>query len=76
MRVAAIDCGTNSVRLLLADVAGARLTRDECAAAVLGGDGALRLEAGVDRPDRVGVHAAGGGHLADAGQPLAGLQLT
>ena len=43
MRVAAIDCGTNSIRLLIADVTGDRLTdvarRNEL----------VRLGEGVDR---------------------------
>ena len=47
MRVAAIDCGTNSIRLLIADVSGGRLT-DVARRLEL-----VRLGAGVDRTGRL-----------------------
>jgi exopolyphosphatase/guanosine-5'-triphosphate,3'-diphosphate pyrophosphatase len=47
MRVAAIDCGTNSVRLLIADVAGATLTDVARRMEI------VRLGEGVDRTGRL-----------------------
>jgi exopolyphosphatase/guanosine-5'-triphosphate,3'-diphosphate pyrophosphatase len=51
MRVAAIDCGTNSVRLLLADVAGDRLTDVARRMRI------VRLGEGVDRTGRLAPEA-------------------
>jgi exopolyphosphatase/guanosine-5'-triphosphate,3'-diphosphate pyrophosphatase len=51
MRVAAIDCGTNSIRLLIADVAGDRLT-DVARRLEL-----VRLGEGVDRTGRLAPEA-------------------
>ncbi len=56
-RVAAIDCGTNSIRLLITD-----LTRDEATSAVRGVDVARRMEivrlgAGVDATGRLDAAA-------------------
>ena len=51
MRVAAIDCGTNSIRLLLADVSGGRLT-DVARRLEL-----VRLGEGVDRTGRLAPEA-------------------
>jgi exopolyphosphatase / guanosine-5'-triphosphate,3'-diphosphate pyrophosphatase len=51
MRVAAIDCGTNSIRLLIADVTGDRLT-DVARRLEL-----VRLGAGVDRTGRLAPEA-------------------
>jgi exopolyphosphatase / guanosine-5'-triphosphate,3'-diphosphate pyrophosphatase len=51
MRVAAIDCGTNSVRLLLADVAGDRLTDVAREMRI------VRLGEGVDRTGRLAPEA-------------------
>jgi exopolyphosphatase/guanosine-5'-triphosphate,3'-diphosphate pyrophosphatase len=51
MRVAAIDCGTNSIRLLIADVTGGRLT-DVARRLEL-----VRLGAGVDRTGRLAPEA-------------------
>jgi exopolyphosphatase/guanosine-5'-triphosphate,3'-diphosphate pyrophosphatase len=51
MRVAAIDCGTNSVRLLLADVAGDRLTDVARRMQI------VRLGEGVDRTGRLAPEA-------------------
>jgi exopolyphosphatase/guanosine-5'-triphosphate,3'-diphosphate pyrophosphatase len=48
MRVAAIDCGTNSVRLLIADVEGEKLTD------VVREMRIVRLGEGVDRTGRIG----------------------
>ena len=47
MRVAAVDCGTNSVRLLIADVAGERLTDVARRMEI------VRLGEGVDRTGRL-----------------------
>jgi exopolyphosphatase / guanosine-5'-triphosphate,3'-diphosphate pyrophosphatase len=47
MRVAAIDCGTNSIRLLIADVAGGRLTDVARRMEI------VRLGEGVDRTGRL-----------------------
>ena len=47
MRVAAIDCGTNSIRLLVADVAGGRLTDVARRMRI------VRLGEGVDRTGRL-----------------------
>ena len=51
MRVAAIDCGTNSIRLLVADVVGddARRPRPP--------DGVVRLGQGVDRTGEFSAEA-------------------
>jgi exopolyphosphatase/guanosine-5'-triphosphate,3'-diphosphate pyrophosphatase len=51
MRVAAIDCGTNSIRLLIADVSGGRLT-DVARRLEL-----VRLGEGVDRTGRLAPEA-------------------
>jgi exopolyphosphatase/guanosine-5'-triphosphate,3'-diphosphate pyrophosphatase len=51
MRVAAIDCGTNAVRLLIADVAGGRLTDVARRMEI------VRLGAGVDRTGRLAPEA-------------------
>ena len=51
MRVAAIDCGTNSVRLLIADVAGDRLTDVARRMQI------VRLGEGVDRTGRLAPEA-------------------
>jgi exopolyphosphatase/guanosine-5'-triphosphate,3'-diphosphate pyrophosphatase len=51
MRVAAIDCGTNSVRLLIADVAGDRLTDVARRMEI------VRLGEGVDRTGRLAPEA-------------------
>jgi exopolyphosphatase/guanosine-5'-triphosphate,3'-diphosphate pyrophosphatase len=51
VRVAAIDCGTNSVRLLIADVAGDRLTDVARRMQI------VRLGAGVDRTGRLAPEA-------------------
>jgi exopolyphosphatase/guanosine-5'-triphosphate,3'-diphosphate pyrophosphatase len=51
MRVAAIDCGTNSVRLLIADVAGGRLTDVARRMEI------VRLGEGVDRTGRLAPSA-------------------
>ena len=51
MRVAAIDCGTNSVRLLIADVAGDRLTDVARQMQI------VRLGEGVDRTGRLAPEA-------------------
>jgi exopolyphosphatase/guanosine-5'-triphosphate,3'-diphosphate pyrophosphatase len=50
-RVAAIDCGTNSVRLLIADVAGGRLTDLERLTEI------TRLGQGVDKTGRLAPEA-------------------
>lgn len=50
-RVAAIDCGTNSIRLLVADVAGGKLTDLERRMEV------VRLGEGVDRTGRLAPEA-------------------
>ena len=50
-RVAAIDCGTNSVRLLLADISGGRLTDVERRMEI------VRLGQGVDRTGRLAPEA-------------------
>ncbi|MFO7252735.1 MAG: Ppx/GppA phosphatase family protein [Actinomycetes bacterium] len=51
MRVAAVDCGTNSVRLLIADVAGGGLTDVERRMEI------VRLGEGVDRTGRLAPEA-------------------
>jgi exopolyphosphatase/guanosine-5'-triphosphate,3'-diphosphate pyrophosphatase len=51
MRVAAIDCGTNSIRLLIADVAGGRLTDVARRMEI------VRLGEGVDRTGRLAPEA-------------------
>ncbi|MCA2215660.1 Ppx/GppA phosphatase family protein [Jidongwangia harbinensis] len=51
MRVAAIDCGTNSIRLLIADVSGNRLTDVARRMEI------VRLGAGVDRTGRLAPEA-------------------
>jgi exopolyphosphatase / guanosine-5'-triphosphate,3'-diphosphate pyrophosphatase len=51
MRVAAIDCGTNSVRMLIADVAGDRVTDVARRMQI------VRLGAGVDRTGRLAPDA-------------------
>jgi exopolyphosphatase/guanosine-5'-triphosphate,3'-diphosphate pyrophosphatase len=51
MRVAAIDCGTNSIRLLIADVAGGRLTDVARRMEI------VRLGEGVDRTGRLAPDA-------------------
>jgi exopolyphosphatase/guanosine-5'-triphosphate,3'-diphosphate pyrophosphatase len=51
MRVAAIDCGTNSIRLLIADVSGDRLTDVARRMEI------VRLGAGVDRTGRLAPEA-------------------
>jgi exopolyphosphatase / guanosine-5'-triphosphate,3'-diphosphate pyrophosphatase len=51
MRVAAIDCGTNSIRLLIADVAGDRLTDVARRMRI------VRLGEGVDRTGRLAPEA-------------------
>ena len=51
MRVAAIDCGTNSVRLLVADVTGDRLTDAAREMRI------VRLGEGVDRTGRLAPEA-------------------
>ncbi|MFI7598617.1 exopolyphosphatase [Actinoplanes sp. NPDC049681] len=51
MRVAAIDCGTNSVRLLIADVAGGSLTEVARRMEI------VRLGEGVDRTGRLAPEA-------------------
>ena len=51
MRVAAIDCGTNSIRLLIADVAGERLTDVARRVRI------VRLGEGVDRTGRLAPEA-------------------
>ena len=51
MRVAAIDCGTNSIRLLIADVAGGRLTDVSRRMEI------VRLGEGVDRTGRLSDEA-------------------
>jgi exopolyphosphatase/guanosine-5'-triphosphate,3'-diphosphate pyrophosphatase len=51
MRVAAIDCGTNSVRLLIADVVGDRLTDVARRMQI------VRLGEGVDRTGRLAPEA-------------------
>ena len=48
MRVAALDCGTNSIRLLIADVDGDRLTDVTRQMQI------VRLGEGVDRTGRIG----------------------
>ncbi|MBA9003585.1 Ppx/GppA phosphatase family protein [Thermomonospora cellulosilytica] len=50
-RVAAVDCGTNSVRLLIADIAGGRLTDLERRMEI------VRLGEGVDRTGRLAPQA-------------------
>src|SRR5215207_1995511 len=51
MRVAAIDCGTNSIRLLIADVVGENLTDVARRMEI------VRLGAGVDRTGRLAPEA-------------------
>ena len=51
MRVAAIDCGTNSIRLLIADIAGGRLTDVARRMEI------VRLGEGVDRTGRLAPEA-------------------
>ena len=51
MRVAAIDCGTNSIRLLIADVADGRLTDVSRRMEI------VRLGEGVDRTGRLSDEA-------------------
>src|SRR5690606_3338960 len=51
MRVAAIDCGTNSVRLLIADIEGDELTDVERRMEI------VRLGEGVDRTGRIAPEA-------------------
>jgi exopolyphosphatase / guanosine-5'-triphosphate,3'-diphosphate pyrophosphatase len=51
MRVAAIDCGTNSIRLLIADVAGGKLTDVARRMEI------VRLGEGVDRTGRLAPEA-------------------
>jgi exopolyphosphatase / guanosine-5'-triphosphate,3'-diphosphate pyrophosphatase len=51
MRVAAIDCGTNSIRLLIADVDGERLSDVSRRMEI------VRLGAGVDRTGRISAEA-------------------
>ena len=53
MRVAAIDCGTNSIRLLIADVDGERLSDVARRMEI------VRLGEGVDRTGRIGAEALG-----------------
>lgn len=53
MRVAAIDCGTNSIRLLIADVAGGTLTDVARRMEI------VRLGEGVDRTGRLSPEAIG-----------------
>src|SRR5689334_21117159 len=51
MRTAAIDCGTNSIRLLIADVAGGRITDLARRMEI------VRLGEGVDRTGRLAPEA-------------------
>jgi exopolyphosphatase/guanosine-5'-triphosphate,3'-diphosphate pyrophosphatase len=60
-RVAAVDCGTNSVRLLVADVAGDKLTDVVRLMEI------VRLGAGVDRTGRLAPEAIERTRLALAG---------
>ena len=61
MRVAAIDCGTNSIRLLIADVANGELTDVARRMEI------VRLGAGVDRTGRISEEALARTRTALAG---------